>query len=365
MRAAWSAVAVGAGLLAAAATFDAEPLYVGGVAFALAGLLAIAWVLVGTLGVVVERELGTHTAVEDQPVDVRVRIRSGLTPLLTGVVEDELLPDGLPLAFGRRAMAMRVRATFARRGPRVLSPVRVTVRDPLGLARRTRVAGTPIELLVLPRLHPVTFPGGVGGGGEGILGARAGRPRMAAEVELDGLRPHRPGSPASRIHWSVFARTDELWERMLLADADARPLVVLDPRTNPDDEGEAGLDAAVRAAASLAVTLARESGCALLLPGDRRPIGLEPGLTGWPRAHVRLALVIAGGSPSLAGVAGHAGPVVYVAARAQPRPPRVLQGATGGVRILVVPGAPAGRRVLFSVAGCTGYALTAVRAEAA
>lgn len=364
MRPAWSAAAVGAALLAIAALFDAEPLYVGGVAFLLAGVLALAWVHAGTLGVTVERELRTQTVVEDQPVDVRVAVRAGVTPLLTGSIEDPLLPQGVPLAVGQRGMSLRVHATFARRGPRVLAPLRVTIRDPLGLARRTLVAGAPIELLVLPRVHPLSFPGGARSG-DGVLGARAGRPRMAAEVELDGVRPHRPGSPASRIHWSVFARTDELWERMLLADADARPLIVLDPRTGDGPEAEEGLDAAVRATASLAVELARDSGCALLLPGDRRPIGLEPGLSAWPRAHVRLALVAGSTSPSLAGVAGHAGPVVYVAARAQPRAPRVLQGATGGVRILVVPGTPPGRRPLFSVAGCTGYALSGAHAEAA
>ena len=49
--------------------------------------------------------------------------------------------------------------------------------------------------------------------------------------------------------------------------------------------------AAVRACASLAVHLARHGGCALLLPGDRRPVTLDPELAGWPHLHARLALV--------------------------------------------------------------------------
>ncbi len=367
MRSAALTVALGIVLLLVAATFDAEPLYVAGAAFALLGLLALAWVLLGGAGVTVERTVAARTALEDQPVEVRLRVRAGLTPLPTGVVEEELLEEPVALALGRREMALRINATFTRRGPRVLAPTRVVVRDPLGLAQRTVAAGAPAELLVLPRVYPVASAGG--GGEGGVLTPRAGRPRMAAEVELDGVRPHRPGAPASRIQWSVFARTGELWERKLLAGADARPLVVLDPRTAGVAEPAAALDAAVRACASLVVALAREGGCSVLLPGDRRPALVEPGLSAWGRVHVRLALVADdGAAPSLAGMAGRSGPVVYVAARSVVRPPRALQ-SSGGVRVLVAPdvvgAAPAGRRPLFTVAGCTGVALLEARREAA
>lgn len=363
MRPAAVTAAVGAVLLLAAALFDAEPLYVGAIAFLVLGGLAAVWAWVATIGLDVHRELPSHTVVEDQEVDVRVRVRAGLVPLAVGWVEDPLLAAPVALAFGQRQMLLRLRTTFARRGARVLDAPRVVVGDPLGLARRTVTAGTAAELLVLPRVHPVTAP--PGGDDGGILSRRAGRPRMAAEIELDGLRPHRPGAPASRIHWSVFARTDELWERKLLADADSRPLVVLDPRTADDDPDAAGLDAAVRAVASLAVALAGQGGCSLLLPGDRRPVLLEPGLTGWPRAHVRLALVCDEGGPTTTGLAGRAGPVVYVAARPLTRTPRALQGGSGGLRILVVPGTRPQGRALFAVAGCTGYALRESRQEAA
>ncbi len=364
MRPAAVTAGIGTVLLVAAALFDAESLYVPGTAFVLLGAAAAAWVHAGTAGLRVERALTALTVMEDQPVDVRLVVRAGLTPLPTGVLEDDLLPAPVPLALGERTMALRIHASFARRGPRTLAPPRVVVRDPFSLASRSVTAGPPVELLVLPRIHPVTAPPGAADGS--ILSPRAGRPRMAAEFELDGLRPHRPGSPASRIHWSVFARTDELWERKLLADADSRPLVVLDPRCAEGDAGQDGLDAAVRAVASLAVALAGQGGCGLLLPGDRRPFALEAGLTGWPRAHVRLAHVRDQGPPSSSGLAGRAGPVVYVSARPVTRTPRALQGGSGGLRILVVPGPqPAGRRALFAVAGCTGYALRESRQEAA
>lgn len=375
-------VALGVLLLLAGGTFDAEPLYVPGLAFTLLGLFAEAWVGLGALGLAVEREVSARTVVEEQPVAVRVRVRAGMTPLLTGAVVDPLLTAQLPLAFGRREMALRIDASFARRGRRVLAPVRVIVCDPFGLATRTLEPGAPAEVLVLPRIHPVTSP--TSGGEGGVLSPRSGRPRMAAEVELDGVRPHRPGAPASRIQWSVFARTGELWERRLVADDNARPLILLDPRTADAEDPEAALDAAVRAVASLVVMLAKQGGCSILLPGDPRPILIEPGLSAWPRAHVRLALVARDDAPpSRAGVAGRTGAIIYVAARQISSTPRALHGGAGGTRILVVPshaprmtregptppgahadGVP-GSRALFSVAGCTGYALRGARREAA
>jgi hypothetical protein len=135
--------------------------------------------------------------------------------------------------------------------------------------------------------------------------------------------------------------------------------VLLDPRGAACDED---LDAAVRAAASLTVHLSRAGGCALLLPGDRRPVVIEPTLGGWPHAHARLALVDGSMRPSLGALAGRRGPVLYVAARSIHRPPRALANAPGGGRILVIPGALAGRRPSFSVAGCHGYELSGARA---
>ncbi len=366
MRPAALTVALGVLLLLVAATFDAEPMYVPGGAFTLLGLFALTWVGLGSLGVVVQRTVSARTVVEGQPVEVHVEVLAGLTPLGTGAVEEELLDAPVPLALGQRRQGLRIAASFARRGRRVLPPVRVVVRDPLGLARRTLTSGEEAEVLVRPAVHPVRA---FGSGGEGgMLSPRAGRPRMAAEVELDGVRPHRPGAPASRIQWSVFARTGELWERKLLADADSRPLLVLDPRTSGADDPEAALDAAVRAFASLTVALAKEGGCSVLLPGDRRPAVVEPGLSAWGRIHVRLALVADdGAAPSLVGIAGRAGPVVYVTARPAARTPRAMQGG-GGVRVLVTPSPPTpapGRRALFTVAGCTGFALREPRQAAA
>ena len=74
----------------------------------------------------------------------------------------------------------------------------------------------------------------------------------------------------------------------LVAGSDAAPLIVLDSDGAPDIES---LDAAVRATASLCVHLARSGGCAILLPGERRPTLLDGRLRRWPAVHAALALV--------------------------------------------------------------------------
>lgn len=349
---------LGGALVLTAGLLDAEPLYVPGIAFLALAMLAAGWVVLGARGVRIDRTVGARRVLEEEPVPVTITVTSP-RPLPTGAVLDALLPGPAPLAAGRRAMRVRINVRFARRGRRVLEGPRVAIRDPFGLVTRVVSGAHPVELLVLPRTDPVLTPQGEG---EGSAAARRGRPSIAAEVELDGLREHRPGTPASRIFWPALARRQPLMERRLRADSDTRPLVLLDPRGAAalDDE-----DAAVRAAASLAMHFAAQGGCALLIPGDRRPAVLEPGLANWPHVHARLAVVDGSMPPALAGLATRRGPLLYVAARRLTAPPRALAHAPGGGRILVVPGPIPGRHAAFTVAGCIGYELSDMRTPGA
>ena len=173
-----------------------------------------------------------------------------------------------------------------RRGRTVLDGGTWTIRDPLGLHSR-RVAAAPAgELLVLPRIEPVEV-GNAAVAGLGAGPATAGddsaasiREARAVEFEIDGLRPYREGSPASRIHWPAVARSGEMYERRMAAGAEAVPLVVLDAEY-PDDEDS--LDRAVRAAGSLYVHLAPATG-AVLLPGHQNPTALDSGCAPGPRS---------------------------------------------------------------------------------
>ena len=358
MRSAFGCAALGLLLLVVAGTFDAEPLYVTGAALTLLGLGAAIWIRAGAAGASVTRELGRRSVLEEQPLELRIRARAGRLPLPPGWIDEPLLPEPIRFRAGRRGARVRVEVTFARRGRRRLAPPALVLRDPFGLAQRAVTGESGDEILVLPRVLPVRAT--AGGGDATPAHARAAL-IAAAETEIDGLREHRPGSPASRIHWPSVARGHGMMERKLISEADSRPLVLLDPRSPATPEA---LDDAVRAAASLCVHFARVSGCSLLLPGDRRAHVIEKDLLAWPAAHVRLALLNDTTGPSLVAAQNRRGLVVLVAARLIDRPPRGL-GRTPGGCVLVVPGALPNRRAVFEVAGCQGFVTTRFGAAAA
>jgi uncharacterized protein (DUF58 family) len=238
---------------------------------------------------------------------------------------------------------------FPRRGRHLLGPASVLISDPLGLCPRAAASGAD-EVLVLPRVEPVRA---VEIGGEaGIFGSRTVHALDAGATEVDSLRPHRSGTPASRIHWPTVARTTMLMERRLVSDGDQRPLLVVDPRRPSSADA---LDQVARAAASLCVHMARRGGCALLLPGDRRPTRIDAELHGFSELHARLALLEAdAGAPPLGHVAG-AQVVLWVTA--SPVPAATFTQLRAPARYLVSPHVLSGSRVCFTVAGCSAQRL--------
>lgn len=340
---------------ATAAMVDAEPLWVPAAMLLAIAAGSAAWVWLGARGVRVTRTLGARRVMEDEPLAVVLEVTAGRLGLPPSRIADPLLAAPVVLRAGTGGGRVRIEVRFGRRGRRLLALPRVLVADPLGLATRevsARPSRASDEILVLPRIEPVVA---APAGGDATRIARHGLPVGGAEIELDGIRPLRDGTPAARIFWPAVARGADPQERFLVAASESRPVVVLDPRGAADDEA---LDAAVRAAASLARALARAGGCSVLLPGDRRPVELGDSLVGWPHMHARLALLGAGHGPALVSLAQRRGPIVFVSARMRARLPQALGPAHGATRILVVPGTLADRRAMFAVAGCHGYALS-------
>jgi uncharacterized protein (DUF58 family) len=345
-------LALAIGLIAA--LFDAEPLWVPAVMLLLLAGVAAAWVALAARSVQVRRTLAVRRVMEDEPVSIVLEIRSGPIALAPARLIDPLLPDAAPLRAGRHGARIRIEARFSRRGRRRLALPHVLISDPLGLATRAvGAASSPgnDELLVLPRIEPITRAAG-GAGATRI--ARRGRPAVGAEVELEGIRPLRDGTPASRIFWPAVARGADPQERYLAVASHSQPLVVLDPRAAADEEQ---LDAAVRATASLARALATSGGCGVLLPGDRRPTELSETLAGWAQLHARLALVGGAAGPALASVAQRSGPIIFVSAQMRTRLPQAFGPGRGAARVLVVPGCLARMHPAFAVGGCSGYVL--------
>jgi uncharacterized protein (DUF58 family) len=348
---------LGLALCLAGGTFDTASMYVPGVTLLLLAVGSVVWVTLAARGASVARIAGPSTVVEDEPYPLRVEVKSGMLPPPGGELLEPLLGWPVPIA-GRWSRRLRINVRFSRRGRRVLEPELLVIRDPLRLYAR-EVHGTGHdEVLVLPRVEPVTAPGG-GGAGAGAEAGMGAAPSLsgrrldasAAELEIDGLRPYREGAPASRIHWPSVARHGEMLERRLVAELDSAPLVVLDP-SNP--AGEEALDMAVRAAASLCVWLAHKDGCAVLLPGDRRPVDISHDLGAWPSVHARLALVEEGPAPGGGILGPRGGAVIWVTGADLRATPRALERLPAGSRYVVAPGALPGIRPAFEVAGCTG-----------
>jgi uncharacterized protein (DUF58 family) len=367
-RAAGSA-ALGALLLLCAAAFAMRSMYIPGITFLALGAGFAIWVTLAAAGARMEREPGPATVEEDAPWPLKIVVTTCIVPPPGGEVVEPLLKRALRLSripMGRDGnRRLRVEVRFGRRGRRPIEHAHLVIRDPLSLAvREIDVVGDQGEVLVLPKIEPVIRVEGGGAPGTALRGrdggddGGAGR-APAPEMELDVLRPYRPGAPATRIHWPTLARTGELMERRFVADPAARPLLVVDSH---DPVGERELDAAMRAAASLAYHLARAGGCGVLLPGDRRPTLLREDMRGFAEIHARLALLEpATAYPAIARRPG-GGQIVWVtASHAIPSLPTRL----GGGWIVAPHPLAAGAPAEFRVGGCIGQRLAAVWKEAA
>ncbi|HEX3978811.1 MAG TPA: DUF58 domain-containing protein [Solirubrobacteraceae bacterium] len=374
-------VACGVVLCLVSLIFDAAPLFVPAVGLLALGLGTPAWVWLAAKGAATQRHLPAARVIEDEPVDATIEVRRGRLGLPGAEVVDPFTGSRFELAGelspvkGDRTTSVRVTSRFVRRGLHRLPAPALTVRDPLDLARAETVSRTGgQQVLVLPRTEPVRWL--VSGHSRRLRlpDGHAGSEALAA-VDLDGLRPYRKGTPASRIHWPAVARGHGLIERRLQADGDTRPLVVLDVRTSAS-AGRSGVelvDAAVRAAASLVLEFGRAGGCGLVLPGEQRPTMVDRELIAWPAAYARLALVEGGSAsraPVLGPMSGRGGAMIYVAASPVERLGAVLSGPGGGPTVLVVPeaelvsGHPRGvrsARPTLTVSGCHGFQLGAGR----
>ncbi len=379
MRRAAAVGVAGPALILVALLFDAAPLFVPGVALIALAVSAPTWVMLAARGARIERRMESERVVEDEPIEATIEVRRGNWGLPGAAVVDPLA--GAPVAIhaamslisGGRSASVRIVACFPRRGVRRIDPPALIVSDALELARVVRVSSSrPQEILVLPRTERVRWVPGAGEKWRRAAGFASLEPLGATEI--DGLRPYRHGTPASRIHWPALARGAGLLERRLRADTDSRPLVVLDARQSgpfgqPDGQPSAEpehLDAAVRAAASLVLELGGRTGCGLLLPGEHRPLEVEPDLAAWPMAHARLALVEGGPGTRAPGLApgARSSQVLYVAAGPMARLPAGLAGAGVRAAVLVIPKplvTQTPQDATFEVSGCLGFVVGAGR----
>ncbi len=344
--------ALGAALTLTGLAFGLTAALVCGIALLLLAIGAVAWVELATVGGRLEREAGPARLEESEPYPLRIAVRRTLVPPPGGELIDPLLDRSVPVG-PRWGRTLTREVWLEHPGRRRLDRARLVVRDPLGLWERELDSGTAGELVVLPRVDPVRWTGAGAeprgqSSGSGKASDATSRRGGLAQFEVDGLRPYREGSPASRIHWPAVARSGEMIERRLIAGGEPRPLVVFDPRGGTPTQRER----AMRAAASLCVELARSGGCDLLVPGERRPLSIDPSLRGWPEAHVRIAVSDPMVGPSMP-QGGSGAVVLWVTAS------RSVHGSLRRLRpgsFLITPSGTR-RAAVFRVSGCFAYPL--------
>ena len=201
--------------------------------------------------------LERERTVEGDELGVTLRLE---TPAALERVELYLvLPRGLELVEGTNPVALRLpagetvrelRLRCARWGGYALGDVYLRVRDPLGVFVHEQRLDLREPLKVYPRqqelrslLPPMATQAYTGnqvsrGKGEGI--------------EFADLRPYASGDRLRRINWRASARRGALWVNEHHPERNTDVILFLDSFTEAREADRSTLDAAVRAAASLA-----------------------------------------------------------------------------------------------------------------
>ena len=205
-----------------------------------------------------------------QPARVTLTLTNeGRTP--SGVL---LLEDHVPYVLGtrprfvvdgvghgwRRQVSYQVRSDV--RGRFEIGPMTVRVSDAFGLVELGRAFRTTVPLIVTPRIVPLpAIP--LGGG---WTGSGDNRPRAFAfgSAEDVTVREYRQGDDLRRVHWPSSARTGDLMVRREEQPWQSRATLLVDNRllVHRGQGIASSLEAAVSAAASIAVHKVRKSNSA-------------------------------------------------------------------------------------------------------
>src|SRR6266536_3873677 len=146
---------------------------------------------------------------------------SVLPKLWVQVADGSTLPGhraGYVASMGGRKRAMwRARSVCRQRGRFQLGPVTATSGDPFGLFHRHITLTQPRDLLVLPRVLPISnfvlFTGGMPGRG------RSSRRALHTTTNATTIRDYTVGDALNRIHWRSTAH----YNRLMVKEFDLDP----------------------------------------------------------------------------------------------------------------------------------------------
>lgn len=172
---------------------------------------------------------------------------------------------------GRKRATWRARSTCKQRGRFQLGPVTATSGDPFGLFRRRIFMSPSSELLVLPRVLPITnfalFTGGLPGRG------RSSRRALQTTTNATTIREYVAGDALSRIHWRSSAHNSKLMVKEFDLDPAVDAWVFLDLNEDVQaGEGEHSTDEyGVTIAATVATYLLRQDlSVGMIVNGEHR-----------------------------------------------------------------------------------------------
>lgn len=133
--------------------------------------------------------------------EIAINLESSVEQI--GWVHDEV-SDGLTVVGNEKTVPLEQGITYdlelTGRGRYILGPTRVAVRDILGLAEVTKTYPNRKELLVYPKIHPVTMPA------LERLAEAANITLSRERHEFDRLREYQPTDALRDIHWKSSAK---------------------------------------------------------------------------------------------------------------------------------------------------------------
>src|SRR6266550_1862647 len=202
---------------------------------------------------------------------------------------------------GRKRATWRARSICRQRGRFQLGPVVATSGDPFGLFRSRIFLTSQRELLVLPRVIPLTnfalFTGGLPGRG------RSSRRALQTTTNATTIRDYMAGDALSRIHWRSSAHYNKLMVKEFDLDPAVDAWVILDLHDAVQaGQGEHSTEEyGVTIAATIATYFLRQDlSVGMIVNGQRREfLSLDRGDRQIERVLELLAVVEAGSGPEL------------------------------------------------------------------
>ncbi|HZS78220.1 MAG TPA: DUF58 domain-containing protein [Ktedonobacteraceae bacterium] len=202
---------------------------------------------------------------------------------------------------GRKRATWRARTLCKQRGRFQLGPVTATSGDPFGMFKRRIFLTEPKDLLVLPRVYPISnfvlFTGGLPGRG------RSSRRALHTTTNATTIREYMTGDALNRIHWRSSAHYNKLMVKEFDLDPSVDVWIILDLNEAVQaGEGEHSTEEyGVTIAATIANYLLRQDvSLGMIVTGEHREfLSLDRGDRQIERVLELLAVVRSGSGPDL------------------------------------------------------------------